>query len=125
MARWPWSDDADSSDPAPPGGVEIEPLHFCEFQDGTIYLYDDHVYIERADASKFEDKTIPRDEVTDVDYSGGIAIGYLQIEQAGFENDGGGFLTSPVDENTLHFGRRDRDCAQEAREELLFESQPP
>ena len=97
-----------------------DPLVECAFQDGTLFVYGDHVYVERAGPSKFDDKSIPREEITDVRYSGGIVIGYLQIEQVGVDNDSGGLLSSPVDENTLHFGRGARSCAKEAREELLF-----
>lgn len=125
MVRWPWSGDDGTAEGDPRGGVDVEPVLFCEFQDGTLFVYDDHVFIERAGPSKFEDKAIPRDKITDVTYEKRIAIGYLQFEQAGFENAAGGFLTTPVDENTLHFGRRDRDCAERARDEILFEGQPP
>ena len=124
MVRWPWQrGDADvQADPR--DDVDTEPLIVCDFQDGTLYVYEDHVYIARAGPSSFEDKVIPRDELTDVTFSTG-SISYLQFEQAGFENDDGGFLSSPVDENTLHFGRGGRECAKRAREELLFGSQPP
>lgn len=124
MVRWPWSDDDDETPVDPRTDLEADPIHVCEFQDGTLYVYEDHVYIARAGPSKFEDKAIARTEITDVTYSKG-SISYLQIEQVDFENDDGGFLSAPVDENTLHFGRGGRDCAQRAREELLFESQPP
>ena len=125
MVRLPWrrrggGDEGEPSDGPPPGGIDVEPLLTCAFQDGTLYVYDDHVHVERAGPSRFSDKTIPRDEITDVTYAKGIAIGYLQLEQTGFENDAKGFLSSPVDENTLHFGRGARDCAERAREELLF-----
>lgn len=125
MIRWPWSSGDDDADaPEPPAGFDDEPTITCEFQDGTLFVYDDIVFIRRAGPSKFEDKAIPRGEITEVTYSKG-SISHLQIEQAGFENDDGGFMASPVDENTLHFGRGGRDCAQQAREELLFGSQPP
>jgi len=123
MVRRPWrqfgdDDPPESSDPLEDPGED--PLVECAFQDGTLFVYEDHVFVERAGPSKFEDKSIPRDEIADVRYSGGIVIGYIQIEQVGFENDSGGFISSPVDENTLHFGRGARDCAKRAREELLF-----
>lgn len=120
MVRWPWGDDGSTAEGDPRDAIDVEPRLVCEFQDGTLYVYDDHVYIKRAGPSSFEDKTIPREEITDVTYAKGVAIGYLQLEQAGFVNDTAGFLTSPVDANTLHFGRRDRDCAEAARDELLF-----
>ena len=123
MVRLPWRRRSEDGEDSPPGGLdEVEPLLTCAFQDGTLYVYDDHVFVERAGPSRFSDKTIPRDEITDVTYSKGLVIGYLQVEQVGVENDPGGFLSSPVDENTLHFGRGGRDCAEEAREELLFGS---
>lgn len=124
MVSWPWSASDDDGQPDPRGDLDVEPSLTCAFQDGTLYVYADHVYIARAGPSRFEDKVIPRDEITDVTYSKG-SVSYLQLEQAGFENDTGGFLSSPVDENTLHFGRGGRECARRAREELLFESQPP
>ena len=121
MSRQPdWRSEANGDDVDVREGDEVEPTVTCKFQDGTLSIFDDHVRIERAGPSKFEDKTIPREEVTDVTYSKGIAIGFLQIEQAGFVNDTKGFLSSPVDENTLHFGRGARDCAERARDELLF-----
>jgi hypothetical protein len=123
MARLPWRRSA--GDPEEPrGGIDAEPLVVCSFQDGTLFVYDDHVFIERAGPSRFDDKAVPRDELVDVTYEKGFAIGYLQLVQAGIEPDAGGFLTTPVDENTLHFGRRDRDCAERARDELLFGGEP-
>jgi hypothetical protein len=91
----------------------------CEFQDGTIAVYDDRVVIERVSRSKFDDRTIPLEEVTGVDYSKGITIGYLQVQQTGFDASSGGLLSDPVDENTVHFGRDGRDCASEARDAIL------
>ncbi|MDZ7701618.1 MAG: hypothetical protein U5J98_05870 [Halobacteriales archaeon] len=125
MVRWPWSRDHDDDALADPrDDVDAEPELVCAFQDGTLYVYPDHVYIARAGPSKFDDKAIARSEITDVTYSSG-SISYLQLEQVDFENDGGGLLSAPVDANTLHFGRGGRDCAKRAREELLFGSQPP
>lgn len=125
MVRWPWSRGGDEETPEDPrDDLAADPIMVCAFQDGTLYVYPDHVYIARAGPSKFDDKAIARTEITDVTYSKG-SISYLQLEQVDFENDDGGFLSSPVDENTLHFGRGGRDCAQRVREELLFESQPP
>lgn len=124
MVRWPWSGGEDDQLDDPRADVDAEPVLVCDFQDGTLFVYPDHVYLARAGPSQFEDKAIARSEITDVTYSKG-SISYLQLEQQDFENDDGGFLSSPVDENTLHFGRGGRDCAQRAREELLFGSQPP
>jgi len=118
MVRQPWRRDGDDEDDDTP--VDGEPIVECAFQDGSIAVYDDRVVIDRAGPSRFDDKIIPRDEILDVTYAKGIAIGYLQIEQRGVENDTGGFLSSPVDENTLHFGRGARDCAEEAKQALLF-----
>lgn len=121
MSRQPdWRSEANGDAVFVQDGGDVEPIVTCKFQDGTLSVYDDHVFIERAGPSKFEDKTIPREEITDVTYAKGIAIGFLQIEQEGFENDTKGFLSSPVDGNTLHFGRGARDCAERARDELLF-----
>lgn len=101
------------------GDPDDEPLVSCNCQDGTISVYEDRVGIERTSRSKFDDKVIPMDEISGVGYSTGIVIGYIQIEQAGFENSDGGFLSSPVDANTLHFGHGVRDCASEARDAIL------
>lgn len=120
MVGLPWGRGGEEAPSDPRPDIETEPVITCAFQDGTLYVYEDHVFIERAGPSKFEDKIIPRSELVDVIYEKGIAIGYLQLEQSGFTTDEGGFLTSPIDENTLHFGRRDRACAERAREELLF-----
>lgn len=118
MVRWPWRrDPATEGDPRE---LEADAVVTCSFQDGRLYVYEDHVYIVRAGPSKFADKAIPRAEIVDVTTSKAGAIGYLQIEQDGVEPDVGGFLSSPVDENTLHFGRKGRDCAERARDELLF-----
>lgn len=120
MVRWPWSRDRTVEEDDPRGDVAADPVLTCSFQDGTLFVYDDHLFIARAGPSKFEDKAIPRNEIVDVEYSKGGAIGYLQIDQVGVENDAGGFMTAPVDENTLHFGRGGRDCAERARDELRF-----
>ena len=119
MVRFPWRTTGEGDDGSP-GGLDVEPILSCTFQDGTLFVYDDHVFIERAGPSAFEDKSIPRDEIVDVTYSTGLLVSYLQLEQSGFENDSGGFLSSPVDENTLHFGRGARNCAERVREALLF-----
>jgi len=101
------------------GDPDDESLVSCNCQDGTIAVYEGRVEIERTSRSKFDDKTIPMGEISGVGYSTGIVIGYIQIEQAGFENSDGGFLSSPVDANTLHFGHGVRDCASEARDAIL------
>jgi len=58
-------------------------------------------------------------QVRGIDHSDGIVIGYLQIEQVDFDGDEAGFLSAPVDENTLHFGHGRRDCAEQARGAIL------
>lgn len=127
MVRLPWrgretsGHDDGVSNPAD-GGVDdphADAIVVCEFQDGTIAVYADRVEIERVARSRFDDRTIPADEITGVDFSTGITIGYLQIEQAGVPVDAGGLLSDPVNPNTVHFSRGDRECATTAREEIL------
>jgi hypothetical protein len=120
MVDLPWRRSADDdADEEPTPDPHADALVVCEFQDGTIAVYDDRVVIERVSRSKFDDRTIPFEEVTGVDYSKGITIGYLQVQQTGFDASSAGFLSDPVDENTVHFGRGDRDCASEARDAIL------
>jgi hypothetical protein len=140
MIDLPWgSDDGDSENDGDGGdsgddggdandGADSTPEHadaivVCTFQDGTLAVYDDRVLIERVDRSRFEDGTIPAAEISGVDYDEGITIGYLQIERAGVEPDSGGLLSDPVNENTLHFGRGDRECARNARDAILSRAQ--
>lgn len=96
-----------------------ESLVSCNCQDGTIAVHEDQVRIERTPRSKFDDKRIPMDEISGVEHSTGIVIGYIQVKQVGFEHSDGGLLSSPVDANTLHFGHGVRDCATEARDAIL------
>ncbi|WP_049900583.1 hypothetical protein [Halococcus agarilyticus] len=91
----------------------------CKFQDGTLTVYEDRVVIERVGRSTFDDETIPAAEIQGIDYSEGITIGYLQVEQTGVEIDVGGLLSDPVNENTVHFDRGNRECARTARDEIL------
>jgi len=133
MVELPWSrgDPADESgdtggdrggdDAAGAAGDDdhAEALVVCRFQDGRLAVYADRVVIERARRSRFDDKTIPIDEIEDVTLTNGLVVGYLQIEQVGVEPDSGGLLSSPIDENTLHFGHGGRDCASTARTEIL------
>lgn len=95
-----------------------DPLVACDFQDGVLAVYDDGVHINRNPASKFADKWIPHTEITGVDYEKRIVISYLQIQQEGFENDSASMLNTPVDANTLHFGRGNRDCAEKLVAEI-------
>jgi hypothetical protein len=127
MGIFPWgrgggkreSEGGSTGDGAIPDERHPDATLICEFQDGTLILYPDHVRIERVDRSRFDDKSIPADEITGVDLSKGITIGYSQIEQRNVTVDSGGLLSDPVNENTLHFGRGGRDCAGEARTEIL------
>ncbi|WP_144901231.1 hypothetical protein [Halobellus captivus] len=107
-----------ASEDASPDERHADARLTCRFQDGTLAVYDDRVEIERVDRSRFGDKTISADEIRGVDFSKGITIGYLQIEQVGVAVDEGGLLSDPVNENTLHFGRGGRDCATRARTEI-------
>jgi len=109
----------DSSNEDPRSGIDVDPLVSCRCQDGTLFVYEDHVHINRTSFSKFADKSIGMEEIGDAEYSGGIVIGYIQIQQTGVEPHEGGRFSSPVDENTLHFGWRQRDCAQDARDAIL------
>jgi hypothetical protein len=108
--EWGESDGEDPDD---------ESLVSCNCQDGTISVHEDRVLIERTSRSKYDDKQISMDEIVGVEYSTGFVIGYIQVEQAGVESSDGGVISSPVDENTLHFGYGVRDCASEARDAIL------
>jgi len=121
MVRLPWQkEDGDQDwESADDGEDSDEPLVSCDCQDGTISVHEDQVRIERTSRSKYDDKRIPMDGIVGVEYSTGIVIGYIQIEQTGVENSDGGVISSPVDENTLHFGHGVRDCAGEARDAIL------
>lgn len=100
-------------------GGDDDPLVSCEFQGGTLSVYEDRVTIERTKRSMFEDTTIPIDEIEDVQYSRGVMTGHIQICRAGVAADTGGLLSHPIDENTLHFPRTGRSCAAEARDAIL------
>lgn len=129
MVRLPWrrgsgeeteeTDDPDGAGEPTAAEAGPEPVVSCAFQDGTLSVYDDRVTIERPGRSRFEDVSIPAGEITGVEFSTGLTIGYLQIERAGVEGDTAGLLSDPVDEGTVHFGRGERDCAREARDAIL------
>lgn len=135
MVRFPWRREdehaeAQSEEPHSDGETTDEPeqkpyhrtldaLVECRFQDGTLFVFDGQLYIERPSRSKFESKWIGIDELEGVNYTRRVVIHYIQFEQRGFENDEGGFLSTPVDENTLHFGGGKRSCAERARDEIL------
>jgi len=115
MVKLPWGSRGDD---APGPNEHAAAVVACEFQDGTLAVYEDELVIERVPRSRFSDKTIPLDAVTGVEYDGGITVGYLQIQQRGVEADGAGMFSDPVDENTLHFTRGDRACAERARDAI-------
>ena len=123
MVNLPWRGTDDESSDAKGGATAAEDhpdaIVVCEFQDGTLAVYPDRVEIHRVGRSRFDDRTIPADEITGIDFSKGITIGYIQIEQVGVAVDTGGLLSDPINANTLHFSRADRDRATEAREEVL------
>ncbi|WP_276270869.1 hypothetical protein [Haloarcula litorea] len=117
MVNFPWrggETGGDHADPEHPDAVVV-----CSFQDGTLVVHEDEVVIERVPRSKFAGKTIPMADLRGVDYAGGITVGYIQLEQRGVDADEGGLLSDPVDENTLHFTRSGRACAEEARDAIL------
>jgi hypothetical protein len=120
MVNLPWrrSDEDDDSE-AGGDSPHADAIVVCEFQDGTLAVYDDRVVIERVSRSKFDDRTIPVDEITGVNHEKGITVGYLQVQQTGVETTSGGLLSDPVDSNTVHFGYGDRDCAERARDAIL------
>jgi len=119
MVDLPWRGGSDEGDESAPDVAEdADPIVICEFQDGTLHVFDDRIVIERTSRSKFADKTIPLTEVRGVTYAKRLVISYIQIEQAGVENDTGSRLSTPVDENTLHFGRGKRSCAERARDTI-------
>jgi hypothetical protein len=75
--------------------------------------------IERTRRSRFDDTDFQFETVVGVDYDEGITVGYLQLWVEGIDPDSGGLLSDPVNERTVHFGRGNRDCAQEARDAIL------
>lgn len=127
MVRLPWrdGDDDESSqqEESEKDGsdyhVDLDPIVTCSFQDGTLYVYEDQLFLERSERSKFEDKWIALDQIRTVTYAKRLVISYLQIDQVDFENSDSGLISSPVDENTFHFGYGERDCAKRARDEIL------
>lgn len=124
MVDIPWrsGEESEKSESSVDSEVDIDPLVRCRFQDGTLVVGEDLIYIERPSRSKFDDKLIEIEQVEGVTYAGRLIIGYIQIGQVGFENSDASFLTTPVDENTLHFGRGKRDCAKRARDAILDRS---
>jgi len=98
--------------------AEAESVVSCTFQDGTLYVYDGWLRIERPGRSKFSGKEIELLDVRGVTYRKRLVISYLQVDETGTENDAGGLFSTPVDENTLHFGRGMRGCAEQARDAI-------
>lgn len=134
MVRLPWrrSSEDETGKPAAEDETEEpatedgpEPAVSCRFQDGTLSVYGDRVTIERPAKSRFVDTEIPAGEITGVEFSAGLTIGYLQVRRAGVEADEAGLLSDPVDENTVHFGRSERECAREARDAILERADGP
>ena len=91
----------------------------CKLQGGTLSVFEDRVEIDRTSSSMFEDKTIPMTDIRGVEYSSGLVTGHIQLQLVSMEPATGGFLSHPVDENTLYFGRSNRDCAAEVRDAIL------
>ena len=119
MIDFPWSRDNRTDSGAAPSDEHPGAAVVCEFQDGTLAVYDDYIAITRVDRSNFDDREIPVEEITGVDYDGGITIGYIQIEQVDVPVESGGLLSDPVNPNTLHFDRGGRACAEKARDAIL------
>lgn len=95
------------------------PVAKCKLQGGTLSVFADRVEIDRSSSSMFDDKTIPMADIVGVNFSRGLVNGHIQLHQRGVEPATGGFLSHPIDENTLYFGRRNRDCAAEVRDAII------
>jgi hypothetical protein len=119
MINFPWSRDSDTDAATDPSTDHSDAAVVCEFQDGTLAVYDDYVAITRVKRSNFDDREIPLEEITGVAYDSGITIGYIQIEQVNVPVESGGLLSDPVNPNTLHFDRGGRECAKKARDAIL------
>lgn len=96
-----------------------EPVVRCKLQGGTLSVFEDRIEIDRSSASMFDDKTIPLEEIVEVNFSRGLVNGHIQLHLNDVEPATGGFLSHPIDENTLYFGRRNRDCAAEVRDAII------
>lgn len=104
---------------APDAGPDADPVVSCSFQGGTISVFEDRVVIDRSSASMFDDKTLAFDDVEGVSYERGLMTGHLQLIEVGVEPASAGFLSHPVDENTLYVSRSKRDCARRVRDAVL------
>lgn len=111
--------DSDSSKTVSHDASEGDPIVSCTFQDGTLSVYAEQLHIDRPDASDFSNKWISLNQVTGVTVERRFVIHYIQIHQIDFDHNEGGILSTPVDENTLHFGGGKRDCATRARDVIL------
>ena len=103
----------------PAGEAAEEPVVSCSIQGGTLSVYEDRIVIDRSRASVHDDKTILLDDVSGVNYAGGLLSGYIQIVQDGLEPATAGRFSKPVDENTLYFARGDRTAVREVRDAIL------
>jgi hypothetical protein len=101
------------------GPTGDDPLATCKCQGGTVSVYEASIFIDRSSSSMFEDKAIQLDDVYGVDFTGGIVTGHIQIHERGVEPAAAGFLSHPVDENTLYFPRSKREQAARVRDEIL------
>lgn len=119
MINLPWGRSSDTDAGTDPSAEHPNADVVCEFQDGTLAVYEGHVAITRVARSNFQDREIPVEEITGVDYDGGITIGYIQIEQVDVPVESGGLLSDPVNPNTLHFDRGGRECGKKARDAIL------
>ncbi|MDG5777549.1 hypothetical protein VB773_05385 [Haloarculaceae archaeon H-GB2-1] len=101
------------------GRTEDEPVATCKCQGGTIEVYEEYVFIDRSSSSMFEGKAIELQDVYAVEFSPGLVTGHVQVRELGVEPDEPGFLSHPVDENTLYFPRSKRDQAGRVRDAIL------
>lgn len=111
--------DSDSSKMVSKDGPDGDPIVSCTFQDGTLSVYAEQLFIDRPDASDFSKKWISLNQVSGVTVERRLVIHYIQIHQIDFDHNEGGILSTPVDENTLHFGGGKRDCATRAGDVIL------
>jgi len=119
MIDFPWRRGSDTGPSSEPSDDHPDAEVVCKFQDGTLAVYEDYIAITRVDRSNFNNREIPVEEITGVDYDAGITIGYIQIEQVDVPVESGGLLSDPVNPNTLHFDRGGRECAKKARDAIL------
>lgn len=109
---------ADPTDPVDSEDTDT-PVTSGTFQGGTLSVFEEHVDIERSSRSMFDDKRIEMDDIYAIEFSKGFVTGHLQIKQTGVDPDTGGFLSHPVDENTVYFPRNKRPDAEAVRDAIL------